>query len=189
MIIKDFVIDRIKGLISGIGTIGSAFQKLFSGDFAGAWEDARKGFVELSGIDAAKKAVEGTIGLKDSFKGKYDEVLVDVAKKKVEESEGDAKESEGDFAGVPDGRMFVVPSPTYSNESRSDRSRLGGSGLEDARKISGGSQTKSVTINIESFVKGFNPSSQTVNSMDKSELERWMTEMFLRVVRSAEMAM
>jgi TP901 family phage tail tape measure protein len=171
-ILKNFVIDRIKGLISGIGTIGSAFQKLFSGDFAGAWEDAKKGFVDISGISAAKTAFESTAGLKDSFKNKYDEVLTDAAKKKAEESEGD-------FAGVPDVPASVAPSPENNS----------GSGLDDARKISGGSQTKNVTVNIDSFIKGFNPTSQTINSMDKSELEKWMTEMFLRVVRSAEMEM
>ena len=172
-ILKDFVIDRIKGLISGIGTIGSAFQKLFSGDFAGAWQDAKKGFIEITGIDAARKAFESTKGLKDNFTNKYDEVLADAAKKKAEESEGD-------FAGVPD---TTAGNPVTNNNSGSNN------GLDDARKISGGSQTKNITINIDSFIKGFNPTSQTINSMNTSELEKWMTEMFTRVIRSAEMAM
>ncbi|WP_418894691.1 phage tail tape measure protein [Limibacterium fermenti] len=57
---------------------------------------------------------------------------------------------------------------------------------ETVRKITNGSQTKNTTINIDSFVKGFTPTHQSINGMSKDEMERWMTEMFLRVVRSAE---
>ncbi len=60
---------------------------------------------------------------------------------------------------------------------------------EDAKKISGGSQTKNITVNIDSFIKGFSPQHQSINGMNKDELERWMTEMFLRVVRSTELSL
>ena len=39
-IIKEYVIDRIKTLMSGIGKIGEAMAKLFGGDFKGAWNSA-----------------------------------------------------------------------------------------------------------------------------------------------------
>ena len=55
--------------------------------------------------------------------------------------------------------------------------------------IANGSQTRNVTINIDSFIKGFTPTHQSVNAMNKDELERWLTEMFMRVIRSAEIAM
>jgi len=64
----------------------------------------------------------------------------------------------------------------------------GTNGSTDAKSIGSGSQTKNTTINIDSFVKGLTPTHQSINSMNKDELERWMTEMFLRVVRSAEMS-
>jgi TP901 family phage tail tape measure protein len=62
---------------------------------------------------------------------------------------------------------------------------------EDARAIKGGSQTKNITINIGSLAKidQYNPKSPEINNMNKAEFERWMTEMFMRVARSAEMAM
>jgi len=85
----------------------------------------------------------------------------------------------GDFAGV--------------NTNGSNPKQGGGVNsaiATDVKSISSGSQTKSVTVNIESFVKGgLNTSSTSINSMNKDELERWMTEMFMRVVRSAETAM
>jgi TP901 family phage tail tape measure protein len=83
----------------------------------------------------------------------------------------------GDFAGVnPDGTPVKPKTPITP-------------GAVDAKAIGSGSQTKSITINIDSFVKGFNPTSQSINGMNKDELERWMTEMFMRVIRSAETAM
>jgi len=83
----------------------------------------------------------------------------------------------GDFAGVNKDGTPVKPgiSPAVT---------------ADAKSIGTGSQTKSVTINIESFVKGgLNTTASSINGMNKDELERWMTEMFMRVVRSAETAM
>lgn len=59
-ILKDFVIDRIKGIISGVGSIGEAIMKLFEGDFSGAWESAKQGASDLTGFTAIKNA-------KDSF--------------------------------------------------------------------------------------------------------------------------
>jgi hypothetical protein len=83
-----------------------------------------------------------------------------------------------DFAGVKNGSSTKTDSllnPIVAN---------------DAKSIGTGSQSKNVTINIESFVKGgLNTTASSINGMNKDELERWMTEMFMRVVRSAETAM
>lgn len=51
-ILKNFVIDRIKGIISGLGSMGSAISELFSGNFSNALEEAKKGIRDLSGYDA-----------------------------------------------------------------------------------------------------------------------------------------
>ncbi|MFU8843482.1 MAG: phage tail tape measure protein [Bacteroidales bacterium] len=58
IMLKDYVIDRIKGLLSGIAGIGGALVKLFKGDFAGAWNQAKEAVGDLIGVDAAKKAVD-----------------------------------------------------------------------------------------------------------------------------------
>lgn len=84
----------------------------------------------------------------------------------------------GDMAGVPTENNILNP----GGKDKPDP-------YTDAKSIGSGSQTKSTVINIESFVKGFSPASQSINGMNKDELERWMTEMFLRVVRSAETTM
>jgi TP901 family phage tail tape measure protein len=58
-ILKNFIIDRIKGIIEGLGAIGKAFGKLFKGDFSGAWEAAKEGVSKFSGFEAAKNAFAG----------------------------------------------------------------------------------------------------------------------------------
>jgi len=163
-ILKDYIIDRITGLLSGLGSIANAIKLLFNRDFSGAWNAAKQGVMDISGISAAKNALESSTKLKGAFSNKYNQSLAESKKKKAEEA---ATTTPTTKAGVP----------VASNN-----------GSADAKSIGQGSQTKNITINIDSFVKGFTPTHQSINSMGKDELERWMTEMFLRVVRSAEMA-
>ena len=46
--IKQFFLDRIKLAAEGIGLLGKAIAKVFDGDFTGAAEDAKNGFVALN---------------------------------------------------------------------------------------------------------------------------------------------
>ncbi len=85
----------------------------------------------------------------------------------------------------PDTGNPTKPSPTNDNPTGFDPSSPSG----DVKTISNGSQTKNIPVNIDSIIKGFTPTNQSINGMNEDELERWMTEMFLRVVRSAETAM
>ncbi|MFV0378334.1 MAG: phage tail tape measure protein [Mangrovibacterium sp.] len=86
---------------------------------------------------------------------------------------------EGDFAGVdplnPEGTNF---------ETGEDSAKT--TATNDLQSITRGSQTKNVTINIDSFIKSFTPTQEAINGMGKDQLERWLTDMFLRVVNSAE---
>ena len=167
-VLKEYVIDRVKGLISGLGAMAGAFSKLFSGDFKGAWADAKQGVKDITGVTAAQNAFESTKNLKDNFTNKYDEVIAKSVKEKT------AKED-----------ATPVSTPD-TNDPTNPISPTGVSSTGDAKAISGGSQTKNITINIDSFIKDFTPTHQSVNGMNKDELERWMIEMFMRVVRHAE---
>ncbi len=55
-IIKEYVIDRIKGVISGLGLMGRAIGLLFHGKFSEAFQTAKSGIKELSGYNAAVSA-------------------------------------------------------------------------------------------------------------------------------------
>lgn len=70
-ILKEFVIDRIKGLLTGLGKMGEAIAKLFKGDFKGAWSTAKEGVAGITGVNAVQKAVASTSDLAQSVKGNY----------------------------------------------------------------------------------------------------------------------
>ena len=60
--IKNFVMDRVNQLMKGVGLLGSAFSKLFEGDFKGALADAGNGFVEINrAINPAVIATEALV--------------------------------------------------------------------------------------------------------------------------------
>lgn len=89
---------------------------------------------------------------------------------------------DGDFSGVPSG--------TNPNGAGALTPDAGNAAIADgARSIKGNSQTKNITINIDSFIKGFTPTHQSFNNLSMDEIERKMTEIFMRVVRSAETTM
>lgn len=166
VILKDFVIDSIMGVISGLGSIANAIKLLFKGDFGGAGKAALKGVADIYGFTAFSKAAGKTIGLKDKFTNKYNQSLAESAKKKAAEST-----SIGGKQTAKDGVVNASPST-----------------VSDAKGIKTGSQTKNTYITIDSFIKGFTPTHQSINGMSRDELERWLTDMFMRVVRSVEMA-
>lgn len=60
--------------------------------------------------------------------------------------------------------------------------------VDDATKISGGGQAKNLTINIGSLVENLSTKSEEFNKMNPQELERAMTELLMRVLRSGELA-
>ena len=70
-ILKDYVLDRITGIISGIGSLGLAISKIFKGDFSGAWETAKAGASQFLGIDAARNAASSASDLAAGVSGNY----------------------------------------------------------------------------------------------------------------------
>jgi len=46
--LKSFVVDKVKNVLDGIGLLGSAIKKVFTGDFSGALADAKDGFIALN---------------------------------------------------------------------------------------------------------------------------------------------
>lgn len=64
--IKDYVIDRIKELLSGITGIGSALIAFFNGDFKDAFNIGKKAVGDLMGLDSGNKIMQhGLTAAKD----------------------------------------------------------------------------------------------------------------------------
>lgn len=72
-IIKDFVVDRIKGFLNGIGALGKAISELFSGNFKEAWESAKEGVNGIIGVDAVKNAYNNAKSIGENFQKGYND--------------------------------------------------------------------------------------------------------------------
>lgn len=163
-IIKDYVIDRIKGLLSGIGSIGSAIAKLFKGDFEGAWNDAKRGVNDIMGIDAGKKLAESAIQLGQNIPGYYQTRLAAERNKGLSEPE-----SAGGTAS--DMSLSGGTLPTVD----------GGKGSEQA--VTGGTRNTQITMNIGKFFDYLN-----VTMMDKADSREIQRIVLESINRSLEIA-
>lgn len=70
-ILKQYVLDRITGIITGIGYVGDAIGKLFKGDFSGAWESAKTGAAQITGVSAVASAAASARDLAAGVRGNY----------------------------------------------------------------------------------------------------------------------
>jgi len=74
-ILKDFVLDRIKGIITGLGSMGKAISLVFHGKFAAAYDEAKKGVKALNGYDAKVKAMQNSAALVSNISTRHREIL------------------------------------------------------------------------------------------------------------------
>jgi phage tail tape measure protein, TP901 family, core region len=112
----------------------------------------------------------------------------DIRKKLNADDKAHQLKAQGKADQLTDANANGVPDAQEATKKGSDNSFASSAAGADAKTISRGSQTKNTTINIGSFIDKFSPQSQSINGMNRDELERWLTEMFMRVVRSAELA-
>lgn len=80
-LIKDFVIDRITGMIKGITGIGETLYYFFTGSWKKAWETGKQAAKDLVGVDAVKNAIENGKKIGTAFQTGYKEGNEQVAAK------------------------------------------------------------------------------------------------------------
>ena len=83
-LLKDYVVDRIKGILSGLTGIASAIGKLFKKDFKGALADGKKAMADLVGVNAMKNAVDNGKQLGAKFRAGYQQGVDNFKKDKIE---------------------------------------------------------------------------------------------------------
>ncbi|MDL2289893.1 phage tail tape measure protein [Paludibacteraceae bacterium OttesenSCG-928-F17] len=180
------VIDTIKYLWQAIKSVGTALSEWLSnitgikGGFTGMYNFVRpyliwmKDFLSSIGDIMYDVFTLNFQGAKDKIKNFQLPDLDEIRQKiKVEQ-----EMQTGDFAGVPTASGFE---PDNDDD---------GDPLGAAHTISGGSQTRNITINIGSLHDGDNIiSSSETAGMSISEFEKWMIEKYMRVIRSAETSM
>ena len=147
-IIKEYVIDRLKTLLSGIGKIGEAFAKLFNGDFKGAWSSAVNGVKDISGITSAEKALKSTKQLAGGVAAEYDKNY------RIESQKQQQKDTKKEAAIATPGTKGSSEEVVLNAASggKSGKGGKGGKGNKTAEALAtGGIRNTSITMNIGKF--------------------------------------
>jgi phage-related protein len=173
-LIKDFVIDRIKGMISGISGLGQAIMYMFQGEWSKAWETGKNAVKDLVGVDAVKHAAENAGKLGGVFSNGFEEGV----KKKPISLKG----------------FMPSTTPVTKMKLTGDYSALGktpeltgGAGLGNAKdKVEGitSGGARNIIINLQKLFDNININSTTVHE-GVTDMEQMVTEALLRVLNSA----
>lgn len=158
-IIKTFVIDRFKELLGGLGDLGQALLKLFSGDFSGAWDTAKSGVRKLSGVDSGAAAAKR---IKELYVDSWDKNYAEqTAADFPMSNEIEAPEQKGS----PTGLVFG------NGGDGSGGSGGGKGGKKTAEAIAtGGTRNTSINMSISKFFDCINVYMN--DKTDTAELER-----------------
>ena len=170
-ILKQYVIDRLVGVINGIGSVGLAIGKLFKGDFSGAWQSAKSGVDQIVGYSATKNAgaamADLARGVRDNFSSHLtDERRKDEAKNAIETPEAA-------------GGVGATGSPAASGAGTGGSSPGG-----TANAITtGGTRNTSIVLNIGKFFEDIN-----INNTSNQDYREIRDAVLESVNRSLEIA-
>lgn len=166
--IKDFVIDRIKGLLKGIAGIGGALVKLFKGDFAGAWNQAKEAVGDLIGVDAARNAVNKARETGMKMGEAYRKGVADVQKRK--EQAGIAEVSVPGMPGLSPSAGSIIATSTETTK--------GAEGI-----ASGGTRNTEIHITLGNMVENiiFNGGLKE----NRRDVERQVEQIMMRTLNMA----
>ncbi|MDY5192184.1 MAG: hypothetical protein SPH53_06225, partial [Bacteroidaceae bacterium] len=178
-IIKEYVIDRLKTLLSGIGKIGEAFSKLFNGDFKGAWLSAADGVKDITGISSAEKALQSTKKLAGGVAAEYDKnYRIESQKQQQKDTQKEAAISRPGIKGSSE----VVFNAASGGKSGKGGKR--GNGNKTAEALAtGGTRNTSITMNIGKFFDNIYVT--MADRTDTAELERIVLQSMNRALAIA----
>lgn len=178
-IIKEYVINRFNEMLSGLGKLGEALRKLFTGDFKGAASAATEGFKKLSGAESAAKAVSGTKRLIGKVGGNYQAHLQDERSKdkKKQTAESGNKISTPGLVGSTEAVVFGKEKPGKGKKGRKG-------GRKSAEEIAtGGTRNTSISMHIGKFFDNINVYMN--DKTDTAELERTILQSMNRALAIA----
>jgi len=144
-IIKEYVIDRIQGVLSGLGGLMKAMVQMFHKDFNGAWETAKKAGMDLTGISAGQKAIENAKNAGKKIGSAYQQGVSEVAandKKKAESDKTKKKDTDLSKGGTS---PFIQPAGLGTS----------GTGTKGGLSGSGGGVGGVKTINQKIDIKNY----------------------------------
>ena len=179
-IIKEYVIDRLKTLLSGIGKIGEAFAKLFNGDFKGAWSSAVDGVKDITGITSAEKALKSTKQLAGGVAAEYKKNY------RIQSQKQQQKDTKKEAAIATPGTKGSSEEVVFNAASggKSGKGGKGGKGNKTAEALAtGGTRNTSITMNISKFFDNIYVT--MADRTDTAELERIVLQSMNRALAIA----
>ena len=177
-IIKDYIINRFNEMLAGLGKLGEALKKLFSGDFQGAAASAMEGFKKLSGVESTAKAINGTKQLVSGVGGNFQTHLRREQQKDKKTSSA-KKENKISTPGLSGSTGSVV---FGEGESKSKKGKKGG--RKSAEELAtGGTRNTSITMHIGKFFDNINVYMN--DRIDTAELERTILQSMNRALAIA----
>ena len=184
-IIKDYIINRFNEMLAGLGKLGEALKKLFSGDFQGAAASAMEGFKKLSGVESTAKAINGTKQLVSGVGGNFQTHLRQEQQKDKKISSA-KKENKISTPGLSGSTGAVVFGEGESKGKKGKKGKKGGKkgGRKSAEELAtGGTRNTSITMHIGKFFDNINVYMN--DKTDTAELERTILQSMNRALAIA----
>ena len=184
-IIKDYIINRFNEMLAGLGKLGEALKKLFSGDFQGAAASAMEGFKKLSGVESTAKAINGTKQLVSGVGGNFQTHLRQEQQKDKKTSSA-KKENKISTPGLSGSTGAVVFGEGESKGKKGKKGKKSGKkgGRKSAEELAtGGTRNTSITMHIGKFFDNINVYMN--DKTDTAELERTILQSMNRALAIA----
>lgn len=182
-IIKEYVVNRIKEMIAGLGKIAGALVKLFKGDFSGAFSDFKAGVGNLMGKDSATKAFKASQEVVHNIKGNWQKNL------KKEEAKDAKKSKEDSSIKTPSQKGSVRTEWTAIGEGSDGKGHHGkgrhGKGTKTGEALAtGGSRPTNITISIGKLIETMKV--MMMEKADTAELEKLVLQALNRSLAIAQ---
>ena len=179
------IINRFNEMLAGLGKLGEALKKLFSGDFQGAAASAMEGFKKLSGVESTAKAINGTKQLVSGVGGNFQTHLRQEQQKDKKTSSA-KKENKISTPGLSGSTGAVVFGEGESKGKKGKKGKKGGKkgGRKSAEELAtGGTRNTSITMHIGKFFDNINVYMN--DKTDTAELERTILQSMNRALAIA----
>lgn len=180
-IIKEYVVNRIKEMIAGLGKIAGALLKLFKGDFSGAFSDFKEGVGNLMGKDSATKAFKASKEVVHNIKGEWQKNL------KKEEAKDAKKSKEDSSIKTPSQKGSVRTEWTAIGEGSDKKNGKGhhGKGTKTGEALAtGGSRPTNITISIGKLIETMKV--MMLEKTDTAEMEKLVLQALNRSLAIAQ---
>lgn len=159
-VIKDYVINRVKDMVSGIKGLGETLMYFFKGDWKKAWETGKQATKDLLGIDAGMKAFEDAKKIGSAAKAGYVKGAAEIAIKNAKTA----------GAGTTTAAAATqLAKPDYGSPIANQKAESVNSGGQRSIKIEIGKQIEKLEIHV---VGGAKEAAQEVETAVQEVMRR-----------------